>query len=425
MMKNWLISTSVLAMTSLASGAPWPQFRGPTGLGYTEERNLPVTWSSRGETNLVWKAPLKGSGHASPIFWEDRVFVCTVFWPANIASRESVIPEHHVLCYQASDGKPLWDTQVRPGPWLRKDFRSGPGGGYAAPTPTTDGKLVFCVFGSSVMAALDFQGQIVWRKEIVPYTFDVTIGGSPVLHGQSLILFCPMAKQADSRVVAFDKANGEVRWEQKFPDMGFGHSTPVLLPVNGKTQLLLLASGGGESRNALRSVDPEDGKVLWWCRGGGDASSPACGGGLVYFDSGRGGLGVAVDPSGAGDVSKTHLRWTVGQVPEAIGSPIIVGKKVYRLHSPNVLKCWELETGKVLFSERLEGISSTWASPIADPEGRLFYANAGKSYVLQTSPEFRVLAVNDLGDANHASPAVAPGRLFLLGQKNLYCVGGK
>ena len=132
-----------------------------------------------------------------------------------------------------------------------------------------------------------------------------------------------------------------------------------------------------------------------------------------------------MDPTGSGDVSKTHVRWTFNQVPEGLSSPIIVDKYVYRLHTPNILKCWELATGKLMYAERLEGISTTWASPIADPQGRLFFANAGKSYVIQTGPEYRLLAANYLGDGNHPSPAVADGRLFLVGMKNLYCIGNR
>jgi outer membrane protein assembly factor BamB len=306
---------------------------------------------------------------------------------------------------------------------LRKDFRSGPGGGYAAPTPATDGKWIFCVFGSSVIAALDFQGKVVWRKEIVPSTFDVTVGSSPVLYKDTVILLCAMAQSSDSRVVALDKATGEVKWEQKFPDMGFGHSTPVLVEAGGKTQMLVLASGAQMHDKALRSLDPANGQTLWWCRGSGDAASPAYGSGMVYFDSGRGGAGVAVELQGGGAGPPAPIRWTVPQVPEGIGSPIIVGKHVYRLHVPGVLKCWEVDSGRQVYSERLEGISTTWASPVADPHGRLYYANAGKSYVLEAGPEFRVLAVNDLRDGNHPSPAVAGGRLFLVGLKNVYCIG--
>lgn len=414
-----------LLATGLALGAHWPQFRGPTGLGYTDEENLPLTWGGPGHDNVLWQSALRGQGHASPIVWGEHVFVCTARWPDSTLAREKVIPEHHVACYRAADGELLWDTLVPPGPWLRTDFRSGPGGGYAGPTPATDGRLVYCLFGSSVLAALDFQGQLVWRKDILPHTFDVAPGSSPILYKDSLILFCAMSKASDSCVIAFDKASGQVHWRQALPDMEFGHATPVVIEVDRQPQLLVLASGMAVRDHALRSLDPATGQPLWSCRGAGDAASPAYGAGLVYFDSGRGGPGFAVDPTGSGDVSRTHTRWTVSQVPEGIGSPIIVSNHVYRLHTPDTLECWEAATGKLVYAERLKGLSTTWASPIADPKGRLYFANAGKSYVIQTGPEFRVLAVNDLGDGSHPSPATAPGRLFLVGLKNLYCIGAK
>ena len=406
-------------------GENWPGFRGPTGLGYTEERNLPITWGGPDKKNVLWEAPLKAQGHASPIVWGDLVFVCGVHWPETVEDRKKVIPDHHVSCYRVSDGELLWDTVVEPGPWLRTDFRSGPGGGYAAPTPTTDGKLLYCAFGSSVLAALDMEGKIVWRKEIVPYTFDVTLGSSLILYGDTVILYCAMSKKSDSRVVAFEKSSGEVKWETKLEETEFGHSTPMIILVKNKDQMLLLASGMREYDKALKSLDPTNGEVLWWCRGEGDASSPVYGNGLVYFDSGRGGPGIAVDPTGSGDVSESHIRWRITQVGEALSSPIIVGKYLYRLHTPGFVKCWDMSTGKQLYSERLRDISTTWASPIADPDGRLFFANAGKSYVIKGGPKFEVLAVNDLGDGNHPSPAVSNGRMFLAGMKNLYCIGSK
>jgi outer membrane protein assembly factor BamB len=429
---------SFVAMTARISGAffigtfglstfaaDWPQFRGPTGLGFTDEKELPLKWGGEEKANVRWQVPLQGQGHASPIVSGDAVFVCTVDWPANSGPREKSMPAHHVTRYRALDGRLMWDTLVPPGPWLRTDFRSGPGGGYAAPTPATDGQRVYGLFGSSVLAALDFDGKILWRKEIIPHTFDVTIGTSPVLFRDTVLIFCAMAKASDSCLIAFEQATGQEKWRAQFPDMGFGHSTPVQIEVNGKPQLLLLASGMVVKSNALRSLDPATGQTLWWCRGAGDASSPAYGDGLVYFDSGRGGSGVCVDPTGKGDITETHIRWTVPQVPEGIGSPLIIGQHVYRLHSPGVLKCWEAATGKLVYAERLEGLSTTWASPIADAAGHLFFANAGRSYVLQAGPEFRVLAVNDLGDSNHASPAVAGGRLFMVGAKSLHCLGNK
>lgn len=413
----------LLAVSSLTRADNWPGFRGSTGLGYTSERDLPLSWGGPENKNVLWKSPLVGQGHSSPIVWNDSVIVCTVRWPGDGSPQTSVIPDHHVTCYRASDGKQMWDTLVPPGPWVRSDFRSGPGGGYAGPTPATDGKLIYCAFGSSVLAALDFNGKIVWRKEIIPYTFDVTVGGSPVLYRDTVIFFCPMAKTADSKVIGFDRSNGDVKWEHPLPTTAFGHSTPVIVDVNGKPQMLVLASGMKVTDDALQSLDPSDGHRLWWCRGAGDSASPAYGGGIVYFDSGRNGPGTAVDPTGSGDVSATHIKWTVKQVPESIGSPIIVGDYVYRLHSPGVLKCWELKTGKQIYSQRLEGISTTWASPIADPQGHIFFANAGKSYVIEAGPEFHVLAVNELNDPNHPSPAASNGRIYLVGKSSVFSIG--
>lgn len=407
----------------LTAGADWPQFRGPTGLGYTDDTGLPITWGGTQQENVRWRSPLVGEGHASPIIWHDRVFVCTARWPEAVVEREKVIPEQHVLCYRLHDGQLLWDTLVPPGPWLRTDFRSGPGGGYACPTPATDGQRVYVAFGSSVIAALAFDGRLVWRKEIQPPAFDVTLGTSPILYGETVLLACAMADAAQSRIIAYDQRSGATGWEQKLPGTGFGHSTPVLIDVGARRQLLFCAGRMSAGDQALQSFDPATGRRLWWCWGGGETASPAYGGGLVYFDSGRGGPGVVVDPTGSGDVSASHVKWKVSQVSSALSSPIIVEGRVYRLLGNGVLKCWTLATGDAVYAERLNGLSTTWASPVADPRGVLFFANAGTSYVIQAGPECKVLAVNELGDGNHCSPAVADGRLVLVGRQAVYCVG--
>lgn len=421
-----LLLVSVVAIASgvsaAALGENWPQFRGPTGLGYSTDREVPIQWGGEKETNVLWKTPLVGEGHASPIIWQDHVFVCTARWPESVTDRTKVIPEHHVLCYSTQDGRQLWDTQVPPGPWLRTDFRSGPGGGYAGPTPATDGTRVFVVFGSSVMAALDFSGKILWRKEIKPYTFDVTIGSSPVLYGDSLLMQYAMTNKSDSKLLAYNTADGSVKWETPLPHTGFAHTTPVLIEVQGRRQLVVVASGNKENDEGIQSFDPNNGERLWWCRGAGEAASAAYGSGILYCDNGRGGPGVAVSPTGTGDVTSTHIKWKQNQVPEAIGSPIIVGPFVYRLHTPNVLKCWRVSDGQQLFAARLDGITTTWGSPVADANGHLFFASAGKSYVIESGEEFKVLAVNDLGDANHASPAICDGRMYLVGTRNIYCI---
>jgi outer membrane protein assembly factor BamB len=462
-----------LALALAAVGLPprevrpenWPQFRGPTGLGLSGERDLPTTWGGSigrpgdgsGGENVLWSADLVGSGHASPIVWEDRVLVTTVRWPVGVEDRSKTIPEHHILCYGTRDGKLLWDRVLDPGPWLRSDFRSGPGGGYAASTPATDGAVLVCAFGSAVIAALDLEGRLLWREEIIPYTFDVTLGSSPILFEETAILLCAMAERADSRVIFYRKRTGEKLRETRLPGVGFGHSTPVIVELNRKPRMLFCASGAEVAPQALRCLDPRTGAILWSCPGAGDAASPAFGSGIVYFDSGRWGPGTALRapdfvgeakdgtgtvPNAAGraeggasrvedggegpgpaDEKVAPVLWTKGQVPEAIGSPIIVGPHVYRLHSPGILRCWKLESGEEVWAKRLEGIGTTWASPVATADGRIYCASAGKSFVLEAGAEFRVLGTGDLGDSNHASPAISGGRIFLVGAERIHAVG--
>jgi outer membrane protein assembly factor BamB len=243
------------------------------------------------------------------------------------------------------------------------------------------------------------------------------------MFGDTVILLSAMARKEDSRIVALDKASGDVLWETPLPGTGFGHSTPVIIDVQGKPQMVIAASGMSTTAEAIQSFDPASGRRIWWCQGAGDAASPAFGSGILYADSGRGSPGWGIDPTGTGDVTATHIRWKVPQVPEGIGSPIIVGEHVYRLHEPGILKCWKASSGEQVYAKRLEGITTTWASPVADPAGRIYFASAGRSFVIQAGPEPTVLATNDLGDPNHASPAASGGRIYLVGLKAVWCVG--
>ncbi len=154
---------ALLAPALVCAGDTWPSWRGPTGMGLTDEQNLPLTWGGPTNENVLWKAPLPGTtakckhdlNQSSPIVWKDRLFIISVFWPQGVAQTE--FPEHYVACYSATDGKLLWDVKVPPGPWLLKDLR----GGYSAPTPCTDGKRVYALFGSSELVALDFEGRLI------------------------------------------------------------------------------------------------------------------------------------------------------------------------------------------------------------------------------------------------------------------------
>ena len=415
---RYLAIFTLTACTIVQAADTWPGWRGPTGLGLTDERELPLTWGGPNDENVLWKSPLPGTdvrakadhNQSSPIVWKDRVFVIAAYWPEEVAQTE--FAEHHVACYSSVDGQLLWDVKVPPGPWLLKDLR----GGYAAPTPCTDGKHVYVLFGSSELMALDFDGQIVWRKEISPFAWDVAIGTSPVLAGDAVLVLADGTKSDLSRLIAFDHMTGEIKWERQRPDANFNHTTPVLIEVAGKSQLVIASSG------ALQGVDPANGEVIWWVKNKGDVPTPAYGSGLLYSDDGRGGPGIAVDPTGTGDVTKSHVKWKTRPIPEGYSSPIIAGGYVYRLHNPGVLKCFELATGTQVFAERLAGVTAA-TSPVVTADGRLFVAGAGKSMVLKVGPRLELLATNELGDDAPSSPAVAHGCLYLKGRRNLYCIG--
>jgi outer membrane protein assembly factor BamB len=408
------------------AAADWPGWRGPTGMGQAPDTDLPVTWGGKDNANVRWKAPLYpgpdkvrfDQNQSSPIVHSGRVFVTFSYWPAG-TDPEKRPPEHHVLCFDAADGKRLWDTTVEPGPWLLKDLR----GGYTAPTPAADGERVYVLFGSSVAAALDRDGKLVWRKELTPFAFDVAMGVSPVLYkGTALIAWDQTNKT--SRLIALDAKTGDLKWEKKRPAADWAHSTPTLADVHGKMQLLVAGA------TALEGVDPATGETIWSCASGdakpariGDTVSPVLAGGLVYVDSGRGGPGVAVDPTGTGDVTKTHLKWKVAKVPDgSIGSPVAVREYLYRLQNPDVLHCYQLADGKELFAERLAGASAV-PSPVATADGRIYFASGGKSFVVRAGPKLDVLGTGDLGDPSQASPAVAGGRMYIRGGRNLYCIG--
>jgi outer membrane protein assembly factor BamB len=415
-----LVCLSMAFVSSPAAhGEDWPSFRGSTGMGISSSK-LPLEWDGASGKNVLWKSPLPATmqnaksdhNQSSPIVWRDRVIVTTAFWPDKDKTGE--IPEQHVTCYRTTDGEQVWDATVPAGPWKLSDLR----GGYCAPTPVTDGERVYVVFGSSVLAAVDLSGKLVWHKEIPDWqSFDVAIASSPILYGGKLLVLADRNGKKGT-LTAYDPATGDVAWQKARPEGGFDHTTPVIIDNAGEPQMLVTAS------NELQALDPATGEKIWWCKTPGDVTSPVFARGLVFTDSGRGGPGLLVDATGKGDVAATHIKWKIDQIPEGLSSPAIVGDYLYRLHNPGVLKCVDLTSGKEAYATRLNGVSVA-SSPIVTPDGRLYFASAGKTFVVQAGPKFELLATNDLGEPTSSSAAASDGRLYLKGQKHLFCVGEK
>jgi outer membrane protein assembly factor BamB len=403
-----------------ASAEDWPQFRGPKGTGLTTERGLPLEWDGATGKNIAWKVKLPGAvpnatadhNQSSPIVWHDRIFVTTAFWPPG--ADHGKVPDQHLACFATRDGNLLWDTLIPPGPIKLDDLR----GGYGAPTPSTDGQRVYAIFGSAVLVAVDFNGHILWRQEFEnPRGFDVAIAASPIVFG-SAVIHVADRNNRQSTLTAYNAADGHVLWSQKRPDVSFAHSTPVIVEHQGKSLMLVAAT------NALQGLDPVNGEILWWYPMTGDVTSPTYKDGLVYIDSGRGGPGLLVEPKGRGELPKTTLKWRINFISEGLSSPVIVGDSIYRLEAPAVLKCFAMTDGKQRFVKRLEEVSTS-SSPIATPEGIVYLASAGRTYVLRAGKTFDLLATNELGDPSQASAAISGGHIYLKGREHLFCIGGK
>jgi outer membrane protein assembly factor BamB len=417
----------LLLVASVVQAGNWPGWRGPTGMGYTAEKDLPLNWDGKTKENLLWKVPLGGIGNSSPVVWGDRVFVTVSKKQTNAEQDAKIIPEHWVACFQAADGKELWRTAVPPGRFPRGY------GIYAVPTPVTDGKLIYCWFSSGALVALDFDGKIVWRKEVAADPLPKHIDGminSPVLFEDTVIWIINVDQHGGNGVVqALDKKTGDVKWEKKLAKAGSANASPLILPINGKPQLIVA------SANILEGLNPADGSRIWsFSRPMGDLC-PVYASGLLVTDRPNG-PALAIDPAGEGDVTKTHAKWKVDKTPGsyAYASPVICGDYVYRTQKPGILYCWKLSTGEELYAERLEGITNL-ASPIATADGRVYFVTSARSYVIKAGPKLEVLAKNDLGGYggnNGPSPAVADGRIYVRDAEPagpagafLYCIGKK
>ena len=418
-----------------AAGSPlandWPGWRGPTGMGSAAADDLPLDWGGKQNKNVLWTVRIDRlrpfQSYSSPIVCRDRVFLTGATPAADGRQPNATVPnatvpnakeppvEHWVACYRATDGKQLWETPIAPGPWLATDHFDG----YAVPTPVTDGERVYAWFGSAVMAALDFDGHQIWRKERAgPYRFggSQSFCSSPILYEDTLLQLCDQNDGA-SFLMALDKRTGETKWEKKRPAAASTDSTPLLIKINNRWQLVVSAT------NALEGLDPTTGEPIWWCHCPGHSGTPVCGGGLVVTGS-----GVAVDPTGRGDVTKTHMKWSSGEPANGPSSPIIVGDYVYRIDNEGILKCRKLATGELMYRERLPGLGPTYeVSPFSTPSGRIYFMSWGqKSYVVEAGPVFKLLATNEPMQPDsmdcYTLPAVAGNRIFLKAG-HLCCIG--
>ncbi len=383
----------------------WPRWRGPSGQGLANGNEYLDTWSAT--QNILWKTPVPGNGNSSPIVWGDRIFVTT----ANDGGRRLSL-----LAYRRSDGRLLWEAAAPTG---RTDSGSHYKNGHASATPATDGERVYVSFGARGLFAFDFNGKLVWQRDLGPMDAYHGAAGSPLLLRDRIILY--QDQYSGSFIAAFDTRTGRELWRTR-RNANVGWGTPIAIRAAGREEVIV------NSQQWVHSYDPASGKELWRC--GGTTyeviPTPVVGYGLVFCSSGRAGPTLAIKPGGSGDVTRTHLAWESPRGSPFVPSPILYGEQLYMVNDmASIVTSLAAQSGKVLWQGRLgvaqrEGFS---ASPVA-VDGKVFFTNDdGDTFVLRAGATFEILHVNRIGETTLASPALVDGRWYIRTDRNLYAIG--
>lgn len=382
----------------------WPRWRGPSGQGVVEGTGYPDRWSDT--VNVLWKRPVPGRGHSSPIVWGDRIFLTT---SRNQGRRVSI------LSFRRSDGALLWQADAPNGPAERHHGKNSP----ASATATTDGERVYASFGSRGMLAVDFDGNVVWHRDLGRIDNYHGPAGSPLLYRDTVIIY--QDQNGGAFVTALDARTGETRWRtERTARVGWG--TPIAVSVGGHDELIV------SSQRFVRSYDPSTGEERWRCDGmlREVIPTPVVGHGLIYCASGRAGPTLAIRPGGRGDVTGSRVAWRTTRGSPFVPSPVVYGDYLYQINDmSSIVTCLNARTGETVWQERLgrprrEGIS---ASPVV-VDDKLFVTNdEGRTFVLGTGPEFELLHVNDIGAPTLASPALVDGVWYIRTADELFAVG--
>jgi outer membrane protein assembly factor BamB len=404
-----LLVLFLIAGTSvLVQGEDWPQFRGPTGQGHATERGLPLEWSET--KNIVWKSPVPGLGWSSPVIANGRVWLTTVVESKDRRGRVSA--SLRALAFDVATGRELVNTEV-----FRLDDVGdlNPKNSRASPTPIIDGDRVYVHFGAEGTAALSTSGEILWTTHL-RYESQHGNGGSPTLYRDLLIVNCD-GNGGDAYVVALDTASGKPRWKtSRRRPADQAYSTPLVITVGQQDQLVSV----GAYRAA--AYDPLTGQEIWRVSYGDGFSNvprPVFGHGLVFIATGfQTPALMAVRPDGKGDVTRTHVAWTITRGAPYTPSPLLVGSDLYYVSDTGVLSLADAPSGQVVWQQRLGGNYS--ASPVL-ADGRIYFqSEEGMTTVISPGREFRRLATNRLDGATLASMAVSSGALFIRSHTHLY-----
>lgn len=414
-----------LTFCGLNARADWPDFRGPNGDGHAPgNHNLPIEWSET--KNVVWKTAIPFKGWSTPVIMNGQIWLTTA------------TPEGHdyfAVCVDEKSGKILFDEKV-----FHKDHPEPLGNGasmncYATPSPVIEDGRVYVHFGSPGTACLDTKtGKVLWQRDDLPCRHYRGASSSPVLFENLVILTFDGADL--QYLAALDKETGKTVWKTdrsvawndegsndpmvRDGDHRKSHGTPLIAQVDGKPQLISVGA------KATYGYDPRTGKELWrveyndWS----SAPRPVMDNGLAYIVTGLTKKEMwAVDPTGHGDVTDSHVKWSVRKGIGKYASPVIVDGLLYTAVDESFVTCLDDKTGDVVWNERIGGQYA--ASPIY-ADGRIyFFSQDGTTTVIKPGRKLEVLAKNQLDDGFMACPAVDGDALYLRTKTHLYRIENK
>lgn len=403
----------------------WPCWRGPRGDGTSTDQEVPTRWDVTTGENVLWKVPVPGTGHASPIVWEDRLFLSTCFEAEQ---------QRALLCFDTRTGEELWRVNVLQSPLETiHQFNS-----FASGTPATDGERIYVAFlrvdgklipapnvgqarditpGRIILTAIDFDGQTDWQVDLGDFISAHGFCSCPVLYQDLVILNGDHDGQG--YLVAVDRATGREVWRTAREQGIRSYVTPIIRRIDGRDQLVMAGSGH------IAAFDPRDGKLIWKVEGPCEqfVASMVFDGERFIMNAGYPTHHVlAIRPDGRGDVTQTHVAWHVDQyVRSYVPSPVLIGNRLFVADDRGTANCFDSADGHRIWQARLSG--SFNASLVATERHAYFLSGDGEMKVVAPAEELRVIAENRLDEVCHASPAISNGRLYVRGDRHLYAIG--
>ena len=403
MSRRLVLTLLTLSVSGPTNAENWPGWRGPTGMGISGESNLPVEWSKA--NNIRWKVELQGAGVSAPVVWGERVFLT--------ASDGRLNDRLHVFCYHRQDGKLLWHSRF---------FGTAPTdlfapGGMAVPTPVTDGKHLFTLFGTGDLMCLDFAGKPVWIRSLAqeygPFRNRWGMGTSPILVGDNLIV--QVDHWSQSYLLCVDAKSGANRWKTD-RDASVNWSSPLAVKFKDHNELIVLGT------YRAMGYDLNTGSERWHVRGMGMQCipSPIVEGNVLVAASGENTMAIKLDGK-SGNLTDSNMLWINKKAAAYLPSPVLYKGLVYIAGDRGINTCLDAAKGTVVWKKRLG--DQYYASPVAGDGKVYFPSKGGIVFVVKAGPQYEVLAKNDMGEGIVASLAISDGQIFLRGAKHLFCIG--